>query len=601
MSRTPSHDALRSVRILKEFSYCVPSYQRGYRWKEYDVHSLLEDLDEFTTVPLAHDKNQQSFYCLQPLVVRASESDSACYDVIDGQQRLTTLFLICLFLNNELNGNDRGFPFSIAYESRPDTEKFLKELAAMDPTQIEIDESNIDFFHISTALKTISDWFHEKKTTTQECQDFSDKLHEHVKVIWYEPESDDSISAFTRLNVGKISLTSEELIKATLLQPSDTEVSTAVTLQTESRRLKQLEIAGEWDRMEAAFHDPGFWFFLNSPDADSPTRIKLVFQIFTGEWQSDQDDRYVVYRAFLKKLNTSNDLTPESCWAEIKRIFQRLEEWYQDHTCYHKVGYLIAIDKSLKDICSWTADPDGHPLAKSAFMHRLDEEIAKTIPPDLETIKYGNPKVKEMLLLHNIQSHLDVPEASRFPFDLYKHKEGHDKKPWDVEHIHSVSEEAPAGKIHQEEWLVATKDFLERISATIPKYTQQSKGFIQKINALKASLSWQENEFQTLHDKIIEFYNEADQAEPINDLSNLALLDAHTNRSYGNSVFPLKRETIIQHERKGIFVPLCTKNAFMKFYTKKIQNFTFWTESDRDTYFKDMEEKINRARSSCDN
>lgn len=66
-------------------SFYIPSYQRGYRWSETEVVRLLDDIYQ----------NGKKNYCLQPVVVRKKEDQ---YELIDGQQRLTTLYLIYKYM-----------------------------------------------------------------------------------------------------------------------------------------------------------------------------------------------------------------------------------------------------------------------------------------------------------------------------------------------------------------------------------------------------------------------------------------------------------------------------------------------------------------------
>lgn len=68
-------------------SFYIPSYQRGYRWSETEVVRLLDDIYQ----------NGKKNYCLQPVVVRKKEDQ---YELIDGQQRLTTLYLIYKYMKN---------------------------------------------------------------------------------------------------------------------------------------------------------------------------------------------------------------------------------------------------------------------------------------------------------------------------------------------------------------------------------------------------------------------------------------------------------------------------------------------------------------------
>jgi len=84
-----------------------------------------------------------------------------------------------------------------------------------------------------------------------------------------------------------------------------------------------------------------------------------------------------------------------------------------------------------------------------------------------------------------------------------------------------------------------------------------------------------------------------EQESDVNSIDNLVLLDASTNRSYQNAIFPMKRRTIIEREKTGTFVPICTKNVFMKFYSTEIDQMTLWGSNDREQYLKDIEDTIH--------
>lgn len=94
---------LKSVNDLRLSSsgeaqrYFIASYQRGYRWSPLQVSQLLEDIREFTR---RRDPQPEEFYCLQPLVLKVSGGGG--YEVVDGQQRLTTLLLILRHFNERL-------------------------------------------------------------------------------------------------------------------------------------------------------------------------------------------------------------------------------------------------------------------------------------------------------------------------------------------------------------------------------------------------------------------------------------------------------------------------------------------------------------------
>jgi hypothetical protein len=77
-----------------------------------------------------------------------------------------------------------------------------------------------------------------------------------------------------------------------------------------------------------------------------------------------------------------------------------------------------------------------------------------------------------------------------------------------------------------------------------------------------------------------------------NTIGNLTLLDSATNRGYKNAVFPVKRKKIIDRDKHGIFVPLCTKNVFMKYFSTRIDRMTLWTTTDREDYVSAIVESL---------
>ena len=143
---------LKTINELQQFSFYIPSYQRGYRWSTNEVKDLLNDISEFTPRIVDDESNEKTWYCLQPIVVKKRENGQ--FEVIDGQQRLTTIYLILYYINQGYVEDRRMKLFDLHYETRENSTSFLQDL-----TKETNDESNIDFYHISNAYKTICDWF----------------------------------------------------------------------------------------------------------------------------------------------------------------------------------------------------------------------------------------------------------------------------------------------------------------------------------------------------------------------------------------------------------------------------------------------------------
>lgn len=192
---------LRSINEILGDSFIVPSYQRGYRWTEQQVKDLLDDLWEFAK---RQQKNEHDIYCLQPVVVK---KNSDKWELIDGQQRLTTIHIILAYINNNIFKNPNA-SFSIEYSTRPGSQKYLDNIGS------EISDEYIDFHYFNLAFDTIKNWFTSKGNQALTATEFYPVLLNNTKIIWYElGEHEDPIEVFTRINVGKIPLTNAELIK----------------------------------------------------------------------------------------------------------------------------------------------------------------------------------------------------------------------------------------------------------------------------------------------------------------------------------------------------------------------------------------------------
>ena len=448
-----NHIELKSVNELLNMNFFIPNYQRGYRWTTQQVKDLLNDVNEFSP---KHD----DFYCIQPLVVKRKEDDifrkikdeaksleeiekllkGFSWEVIDGQQRLTTILIIlsCLGMNS---------PYQLEYETRKGIENCVNG---------ETDnEDNIDFYHVSQAKKTITDWLNEKDHK----EEFKEKLLNRVKFIWYQTDETNPIKVFTRLNIGKISLTNAELIKALFQNSSNFGEEYNSTV-----RLRQQEIAAEWDRIEYTLQNNDFWLFLNNVGYEKPTRIDILFDIIRRE-NPKQDsigdsDEYATFRYFYENFKNNKEYMNE-VWSEVRQIFEIFKEWFNDVLLYHYVGYLIICGVRIDTLL----DEWKNNCTKKKFIENyLRETIKKKIEKCKELNKQyeidgADPKTtcRPLLLLHNVQTAVNQAEAEqkayhlqssyKFPFHLYKTEK------WDVEHIDSNTSNALDDDKDKKEWL----------------------------------------------------------------------------------------------------------------------------------------------------
>ena len=536
-----------------EGKFCIPSYQRGYRWGEDEVRLLLEDV--YT--------NGTNNYCLQPVVVRRREDS---FELIDGQQRLTTLFLIYKYMHISSSGFLDEPKFSLIYDNRNKSEEFL---AAIDRSR---KQENMDFWYMCNAYETIEKWFadKDKKSTLTNINKYFD---ENVKIIWYEvDETQDANALFTRLNIGKILLTSAELVKAMFLS----------RVNPEMHRKKQEEISLQWDHIEKQLHNDALWYFLtNSANTKYQTRIDLILDLMSAKTPDNKEKYYTFFYFYgLKQTKNTNVI-----WKDIQHTFLILKDWYEDHELYHKIGYLIASGtKTLRDIFALSQrKEDKNGITKKEFKLKLDGYIKNSIASnsnyaDLsyeKTTDYA--RISRLLLLFNVESVRQNGEQTQwFPFEKFKFgKTG--KVSWTLEHIHAQQSE---GMQKQEDW----KEWLRLHLPSIASLGGNAD-LIAKMEIARDKVRLERWEFEEIQQKATEKLSVQGNIEYMHSIANLALLNTRDNSALNNSAFDVKRNNIIEMDKNGQFIPFCTKMVFLKYYTPSQNNqLQFWGPQDRTAY-----------------
>ena len=548
----------------------IPAYQRGYRWEKTQVKTLLNDLYQCMEA-----NGQEKEYCLQPVVVQ--KRDESQYNLIDGQQRLTTIYILLRYVQHY-------FPFlitnfSFEYETRKDTEVFLDK---MDP---QLAQTNIDFFHIYQAYTTIKDWLEETFPADTNKQYFAlsdlyKYINEKVKVIWYEVGSEvDPIALFTRLNVGKIQLTNAELIRALFL--SDTPDG------MENR--KKYEMANQWDEIERQLRDDddAFWaFFTRKSVKDYPTRIDILFDLMFHKQDTEKDPLFTFFKMEERLKRSDKD----SVWQEVISSFLQLKGWYKDNVYYHKIGYLIASGSlTMADLFD-----EARGKCKSEFNKRLDELIAESITWctndkdsywDLDYHKDYN-RICRILLLFNVLSTLGNGSQQRFLFNKYNNEE------WSIEHIHAQNSEGLKTVDLQLEWLQLHLPSLKAIHRDEPD-NELIKTVEQAIDSIRHNGSLVRSDFNDIFRRVVSDMSETTDTDYINTLPNLALLSCGHNTCLSNSTFDVKRNLIINMDKRGEYIPYCTKMTFLKYYDNSSDvQVHFWGQKDREAYLQAIQNVI---------
>lgn len=538
-------------------NFFVPAYQRGYRWGKAEVQRLLEDVYNLSKY------DERRGYCLQPVVVKNLGDNH--FELIDGQQRLTTLFLIYKYMFEE-GGKFFGEPkFSLDYATRKNSKNFLANI------DFALRDANIDFCFIADAYKNIKAWFADSGELSVTMPKLKTLFADNVKIIWYEvDETENATALFTRLNIGKIPLTSAELVKAMFLSRDNP--------QMDKRR--QDEVALQWDNIEKELHNDSLWYFLtNNAATKYQTRIDLVLDLAAGK-KGNHKDKYATFFYFDELKRRGEDLN--DVWEKIVRDFLRLKDWRENHEFYHKIGYLVAVGKNLADIYS-----AAQGKTKREFSAQLDKLIRDSVRLE-EGKNYLDwnytddaERIRRLLLLFNVESVRQNGEQSQwFPFDKYKFGS------WSLEHIHAVN---PQDRGNQEQW----RDWLTLHRASLANSPEENAELLDAIDRLLKLKTITGDKFQPLQQKILKKLSpDSINEETADSIANLALLKCADNSALGNSVFDVKRNEIIKLDMAGAFIPFCTKMAFLKYYTRSEKNqIHYWSTNDRRAYL----EAINRV------
>jgi hypothetical protein len=538
--------------------FFVARYQRGYRWGRPEVERLLNDIWDSKGLP----------YSLQPVVVKRRSDDE--WELVDGQQRLTTLYLIFLFMQREHLQNS-GPPYSITYETRPDSESYLQELDA------GRSDTNIDFFHLYAAYDCIRGWFDTQGPRRQHVANkFYGYLFESVRVIWYEAPGDlDSTTLFTRLNVGRIPLTDAELIKALLLSRSRGEAG---------RADRAHEVAAQWDSIERDLRNPDVWAFVTDTTVDDcPTRITLLLDTLAGGPRGRERPRFHTFDTLRQQIEAS---APEAVWNRVVELHALVLGWFENRDHYHKIGYLVAVGHAFADLVELAAG-----RTKSDFEALLDDRIRDTLdlsPSGVTALSYETDAHKEkcsrLLLLMNVETVRRIRHSTeRYSFRLHR------SAAWSLEHIHAQHAESLTRAEQWKEWLRLHREALVALPTVDPNSRDT---LVSKIDASSATIDRQG--FQELAREITDIFTVAESSGPgsvhsVHSVANLALLSCGHNSALGNAVFEVKRRRILELDRHGAYIPICTRHAFLKYYTDaEAQQVHFWSAQDRESYLDAM-------------
>lgn len=571
----------------------IPNYQRGYKWEISNVEDLLNDINNINNI----DKNE---HCLHNLTIIENENK---WEIIDGQQRLTTIFLILKYLGKEY--------YSLSYKIRQNTEdffnneindiiknlkdnKYKKELELFN--DIKNKNNNYDkqdIYYICRALFTIYNWFN-KNYKDKPIEEFIEKLE---SIYFYKHGIKTNIKGetiFSNLNSGRVPLTYIELIKADLI----INISKLETKGNENEILineKRSNIGRLWDEMESWLAQDEVWYWI-APKNNSVNKLSLLFGL-CGELKEGKNI-YEKYYNYVYNKNLKCDYSKiKTIWENIKNYYYTIKDWYLDNDLYHLIGIIVSFGVNINIIIEDNSNIKNKNELKSKLKNEIIRHLKLTNKDnklklgdiDYLELDYNNDKVNKIFTLLNCLEGYNYDknkfnEHFRYRFDI------HNKYKWSIEHIIPRNPKKDTILDYFNDIIKILyneqNEELEKIKGEIkeklnePKY----KEFNGSIEKLKLSNN------DKLKEEFIEDFNNIIN---INNIGNLALLGIDTNSSLKNKIFKEKRNILLKFiSNEGRFIPPLTLKVFSKTFDSANGEEMYWTHEDFNKYEEYQEKKL---------
>ncbi len=552
--------------IDKEIKFTVPYYQRGYKWTKENIHELLSDI-------LALKNGEE--YCLMPIIVRPSEIDGKkINEIVDGQQRLTTLKLIIDYIQD-----------------------------ANHKCKYNISEgcyNDLDKKNINNAIYAIAEF---GKKDELKSKLFPAGKKSPFYFIWYEIEGEeiDAINTFNRVNSWKIPLKESELAKAHILSAFGTD-------HYAERRLANIK----WSKLEELLMDNDFFSFFTINKYEEQIKeyesahMDLLLEIWAKiRGLSDkerEEQRYPIYRKITALGKNGADLL-----KELEDVANVMKFIHEDRVSYHLASYLLLRKRiSVADMVKLYMSENSYHGAKTLLDEIKKEKFltqsgGKTIinRDYVEGLRYGEEKDKlnDILTLYNI---CDTLKDNAY-YDFYPTVR-HSKQKWSLEHIHAKNEKAKDEKeidsfisqlckrFSSEEkcnWLQKQKD----------KYKVENK---DPLNSFYDEILYPllggvdiDNLMSGENTSKIEWYETS--------IRNLALLPHNENSAFNNSNYLEKIEKLKSFNLLS-YIPACTLQCFSaKEFCEPGEIIDLWTEKKGERYLDRIISTITECLNNLEN
>ena len=489
-------------KIIEDYKgFIIPSYQRGYRWRGENINNLIEDI-----------KSSPEGYFLQVLILKENR-DKDLFDIVDGQQRLTTIL--------KMLGKDN---------------------------LIKAERNEIDNYFFNKIAKADDE--------------FAKKLLDTSFLVYEVDEDLSGEELFRRLNIGKIPLSSAELIKAKIITDCK---------KTEERRV----ISQRWDALEKVLLNDDFFFYF-CPDSGcsryNATRMDYLLELLIAEDENDIkfEESFEKNSIFVFNKLSGLEKSADKMLSELESLLHDYQSIYLDIERYNAFGFYLYNKKAdIKTVINGRDKKVSELYEHSSFQNIKDLDYEKK-KEAIEKLDYGNDKdaIKKTLLMYNCKKYTE--NKIRFDFIRYKNTK------YDIEHIHARNEEALS--------ISEIKNLIKETLDYIDGKKLPTDDDYEKIKAEWNEIDFEKKDYQgamSFLNKLNEYAEKSDlEKSDLNKIGNLTLLPERINKSISNHIFNIKCQMVKEQSSK-FFVPEFT----MRIYESEESS---WTKKLSEEYKTDI-------------
>jgi hypothetical protein len=382
--RETQDDGIISVRdyFSVEAIFEVPCYQRGYKWSllkhpegKTHLEKLLADLkDSFT----AFTENEKEVYHLQGVTVLETRSESETrIELVDGQQRTTSLFLLLLWvkwkgigveeIDSLIRLDGKGCRLRLFYGVRENVNKWIGQRDRGETPNSDSNDQDICAFE--QAWNTIEEELKQSPVAGKELG-FINFVLDQVKLIYVRLNTEQPTKVFSMMNQDRAVMTRTDLVKAKLL--SEASRNALQVAEHDDRGSNEWQInhlrshfARSWDAWRKWWEDKAHSSFWNEAVPEfpgEPPLSRLLRLYWSRQAQSPGFEKRLKSRipklarseptadfllaAFGVFIQESQDPGGPSRGAVetfegLRKLQQILEEWFEEPEIYNWLGLLF--------------------------------------------------------------------------------------------------------------------------------------------------------------------------------------------------------------------------------------------------------------------